>query len=74
MHLDDNEVSDGDDVDDYYGQDDLIDEAPGEVVKEKEKEPDYGLSADKFFTGEGTPMAVQRLLLDLKNMNKIGTK
>ena len=73
MQLDGNEVSD-EDIDDYYGPDDLIDEAPEEVVKEKKKEPDDGLSADKFFTGEGTPMAVQRLLLDLRNMNTIGTK
>ena len=77
-YVDDNDASDdGDGIDDetdYYGADDLIDEQPAEVVKEKQKEPDDGPTADQFFTGDGSPMAVQRLLLDLKNMNKIGTK
>ena len=77
LYADDNNASDDDLVDDeldYYGADDLIDEQPREVVKEKQKELDDGPTADQFFTGDGSPMAIQRLLLDLKNMNKIGTK
>ena len=76
MFIDDDDGSADDDFDDadYYGADDLIDEAPAEVVvKEKEKDPDE-LTADQFFTGDGSFMAVQRLLLDLKNLNKIGSK
>ncbi|XP_019853526.1 PREDICTED: origin recognition complex subunit 1-like [Amphimedon queenslandica] len=67
------EEEDGEDDEgyDYYGLDDDDYNDDDDDVKEKEQnEDEQEVSADDFFTGDGSPGAVHRLLADLKNMNK----
>lgn len=61
---DEGEGSDSDeDFDDYYGNGEDDQATPSPSVEQT-------VTADDFFTGQGTPAAVHRLLADLKGLNK----
>eukprot|EP00731_Ephydatia_muelleri_P027031 Em0018g1131a len=67
---DDDEVSDGEDDDDtYYNEGDEFLESKSDHSTEE-----ASFSAKDFFTGQGSPVAVHRLLADLTNFTKSSSR
>ncbi|XP_062501570.1 ubiquitin-conjugating enzyme E2 Q1-like [Corticium candelabrum] len=64
----------GMDDDDYYGGESIDDTTESSLQPAARaaaaKDDEEGISADDFFTGDGSPAAAHRLILDLKNLNK----
>ncbi|CAL1533623.1 unnamed protein product [Lymnaea stagnalis] len=73
MEVEENDADEADDFDSYYGADDVDAQEDDVKLVSEDRESEEKL-ATRFFKGNGSEMAVKRLVKDLKNISVCGPK